>query len=351
MHICVQERQSKGFGGGIGGYSNYTNRLLELEQKFQSKNMNFIFFGVTHPWKWKLKLLEFIIRAIVDVVMFSLQIIKTRPDIVHVHGLYWKSTYREFFFVYISKLIGAKVIYEARAGNFFRCVEESIIQKTVLKLISKKVDLITVQGQKDLKNLENFAQPTEARVFPNFISRRFENNIPKKIEARDPKSVSFVGSVGFSKRCDLIYELAKFQPDFEFHLYGTVEDGFAKIDKPSNVMLHGRTSQSKLMKKLTWSTYFIFLSDMSGEGQPNALIEAVFMGLIPIAVDKGYIREIVPDTIPLYALELNNMKNLSVFFKEMTEKNYLDATDLNKYREDKSSAAQADLLMHFYKAV
>ena len=109
LHLCVKPSVGNGFGGGVGGYSTYTMRLKELDLEFRSENVENIFVGVTHPFGWKLRWFEFVVRFTIDVIKCFAVLVYIRPDILHIHGLYWRSTFREVIFVLAAKVVRVKV--------------------------------------------------------------------------------------------------------------------------------------------------------------------------------------------------------------------------------------------------
>ena len=349
LHLCVKRSHSKGFGGGVGGYSTYTDRLHELEDDFNSEGIKNIFVGVTHPWGWRSKILEFFSRFLIDVLNCAYAVIIHRPKILHVHGLYWRSSYREIFFVLIARLIGAKVLYEARAGDLISCLKAGVKYRIVLKAIFYLSHLVTIQGQKDMLAMRDYLSKTEIRVAPNFLSKIFESEVVS-ISEKNKYAVAFVGAVGYRKKCDLILALARRRPAFSFNLYGSVEESFKTEKIPQNVTLHGRVTHDKLITELAVNTYFIFMSNMSGEGQPNALIEGISRGLIPITLDVGYIKEVVPSSFAIFEGNLENVEEVLAYFDEATaQKTSLDIFE--EYREEKASKKQVATLLDFYRDI
>jgi len=346
LHICVAPSFSNGFGGGIGGYSRYTMRLHELNEEFTENGVKNIFLGVTHPWGWQLRWLEFILRFVIDIFNFTIWFLSTRPDLVHIHGLYWRSLYREVIFVLITRLFGRNILYEARAGDLIKCFKSNLLYRSLLNLIFKLAGVITIQGYKDQKHLQRISPKAKVFVLPNFLSKSFENNV-HNVSDRNSKSVAFVGAIGYQKKCDIILKIANARPDYEFNLYGTVDEDFTSEVIPRNVKMHGRIDPSKLGQELQKSTYFIFISTMSGEGQPNALLEAMSIGLIPITIDHGYIREIVPTEIPIYSGNMENMRTLLSFFDSII-KTHFDTKSLTDIQKNRSSIKQLHLLMNVY---
>ena len=229
------------------------------------------------------------------------------------------------------------------------CLASSAILRLLLKLIFRLSNFITIQGNKDSHELCNYAPKEKIRVAPNYLSKVFESEDLSLIE-RDQQAVAFVGAVGFRKQCDKILKIAKEKPQYKFNLYGSVEESFKGEKVPFNVTLHGRVGHEQLVRELKKNSYFIFLSNMSGEGQPNALIEGLSLGLIPITVNRGYIREVVPDVIPIFSGKVDNQAQLLCFFDKITAINITKEL-VDDFREQRSSKRQLNLLLQLYKEI
>ena len=282
----------------MGGYANYTLRLLELEENFRKEGLDFVYFPVSHPNFASRFLIGDIYRLIRDCLLFVFSAVRYRMgrgDIVHIHGLYDRSILRETFFVAIAKTLGCKIFYEARAGHFLKFISSQNIYARLGRFVMRFCDLVSVQGS---RNIEQFTPilGRQPKVHQNYISQSFLDKIAmvrSENISRNVNKAVFVGYVSYTKNCHIFRELASQLPDFEFVLIGAVEETLAlELDMP-NIRLLGLCQKGRIVEELLSAQYFIFPSTHFGEGQPNAVLEALVCGCIPIAFDFGYINDLV----------------------------------------------------------
>ncbi len=118
-----------------------------------------------------------------------------------------------------------------------------------------------------------------------------------KTTKRKPNSFISIGNLGVSttfvrKGFDVIIALAKQRPDLNFTLIGW--DGKTVIDAPENVKILPFMNQESIVQQLNQHEYYFQLSLM--EGFPNALVEAMLCGCIPIGSDVSGIPFIIDNT-------------------------------------------------------
>lgn len=128
------------------------------------------------------------------------------------------------------------------------------------------------------------------------------------------------------KGIDLVLELAKAHPDYEFVIVGG-----SLVNTPINVTLHPQLPQSELLKLLQQSQFYLQLS--ISEGFPNALCEAMLCGCIPIVSNVASMPEIIGDSGAI--LQTKSLNNLSSILKKLElEKNIvLQQKSINRIQE------------------
>ena len=148
-------------------------------------------------------------------------------------------------------------------------------------------DMIVFQTE-GAANLFNQCTRRKSVIIPNPISIP---DIGWTIEAAKHK-ISNVGRIDFyQKRQDLLViafkEVLKMHPDFELHFYGSGADE-EKLQKlvddlylQNSVFLHGAVKN--VQSQIIDSSLFVLASDF--EGIPNALLEAMALGLPVISTD------------------------------------------------------------------
>ena len=302
FHCAVFAKNNKySFGGGVGGYSNYTDRLKELDGKFASADINFIYFSVSHANFLSRFFIGDLYRVVRDIVAFTMMLLKHRPsklDIVHIHGLYGWSSLRELAFVRVAKLFNCRVYYEARAGHFAFFISQATVLAKIARKMLEKCDYFTVQGNGDTANIES-QTGKKPEVHGNYLSANFcsivEHERKKLANLSKKTDVVFVGYVSSAKGCEKFAALAHQFPKHKFTLVGEVESSIKNILNLPNIQLTGRLEKKEIIKILLTSKIFAYPSQMIGEGQPNSVIEALYCGLNVVAYDHGYISDLVAD--------------------------------------------------------
>lgn len=161
-------------------------------------------------------------------------------------------------------------------------------------------DIVVFQTE-GAANLFNQAVRKKSVVIPNPISIP---NICWNIGSSKHK-ISSVGRIDFyQKRQDLLLtafvDVLKIHPDYELHFYGSGndEDKLKNIVKELNlqnsVVLHGAVKD--IQNHIVDSSLFVLTSDF--EGIPNALLEAMALGMPVVSTDckPGGARMLIDDT-------------------------------------------------------
>lgn len=116
------------------------------------------------------------------------------------------------------------------------------------------------------------------------------------------------------KGIDLVLELAKAHPEYEFIIVGG-----SLVNTPINVTVHPQLPQSELLKLLQQSQFYLQLS--ISEGFPNALCEAMLCGCIPIVSNVASMPEIIGDSGAI--LFSKSQRELSSILKNLESQNNL----------------------------
>ena len=122
---------------------------------------------------------------------------------------------------------------------------------------------------------------------------------------RDPKSIVLASRFGPRKGAELLPELIKRLPNWNFTIMGR---GWSNFLQQENLVNLPNLNYVKFNKK-NRSTYFsmarIFLSLSNLEGGPVPLIESMSLGVIPISTSTGFAPEFIRDGINGYLLPIN----------------------------------------------
>ncbi|MBF0117433.1 MAG: glycosyltransferase family 4 protein [Desulfobacterales bacterium] len=213
-------------------------------------------------------------------------------DIIH-HS---SATYSNLLAVYIAKLkslMKAVHIFTAstqidRNNSFFKHFIFSIYNADYIIANSKAVaDSI----------IKNFGKKIYD-IIPNGVDEKFfsmeraNSKILKDLDIKKPY-VIFISGIWHRKRPDLFINLANFFPNISFIMVGTYTKYVIDLLKnaPQNVRYLGLVNKSTTRDLLAYSEALLFPSEI--EGLPNAVLEAMVMGIPVIAQRKSSLPELI----------------------------------------------------------
>jgi glycosyltransferase involved in cell wall biosynthesis len=133
-------------------------------------------------------------------------------------------------------------------------------------------------------------------LVPNFIDDDvFAYRAVGRQAAHERLRVLFVGWVTIMKGCREILEVAQQLPEADFALIGPImADMQRHLQRlPVNVTLYGTLEHLEVLREMCASDVFLFPSFT--EGFPNAVLEAMSVGLPVVATRVGAIPEMIED--------------------------------------------------------
>ena len=294
-------------GGGIGGYARAASQML---RSFLSSEVTYVPVPMSVPKFHNriLELLYLIPRMIYDMVMIAYMLIKHRPDALHITSLYWRSIFREAWAAWVAKQLGVPLYFDVRAGTFDDfVVTKSVIMRACTRYIMRTASEIAVEGRKFQPLIkEHFNR--DAHWVPNCFLEEDLAKYPaaelKEPAADEPVKLAYLGYVRLPKGPDVLLEIAQRLSQtrkVEVTLIGQVAPDFADIlaryqaqqTENFKIVSTGRLSFEELIPLLQSMHVFVFLSRFFGEGQPNAVTEAMAMGLPVIASKQGFLDDVV----------------------------------------------------------
>ncbi|HZO90066.1 MAG TPA: glycosyltransferase family 4 protein [Chthonomonadaceae bacterium] len=164
---------------------------------------------------------------------------------------------------------------------------------------------ILVETEEMVKHLSQLLPNTRAYRFPNFIHSEDVPARPKQTRPDGPLGVIYFGNMtptkgvetilaGVDKVCD--------RQETTFHFVGgELEPGYlerfrarvCQLRHADCVQVHGRLPRERAHALAGACQIFAFPTQWPGEGQPAALVEAMSLGLVPVATRWRGVAEIV----------------------------------------------------------
>ncbi|MDJ0304954.1 glycosyltransferase family 4 protein [Dehalobacter sp.] len=199
---------------------------------------------------------------------------------------------REAICLLIAKLFKKKVVLHCRCDVKEHIASMRFLWKPFASRLFKNVDSI-INLNKASHIFIRSTYHRESEFVPNFIDNGFYDGL-QLIENVSPivKNILFVGMIIQWKGAGVVIEAARRLPDLTFHLVGRDVDVLSKIELiPSNITLHGELPYAEVKRMMTEADLFLFPSFR--EGFPNAVMEAMAVGLPIVATDAGAIPDMI----------------------------------------------------------
>jgi glycosyltransferase involved in cell wall biosynthesis len=227
-----------------------------------------------------------------------------------------------------------------RSGHFITATNTSVYYRFLVKLLLKIPRRLGVQGgawvdfYKSLGVNEN-----KIVIVRNWLRADFPAlSQPKKYKSFEKIRFIFVGWLVKEKGIYQLLEAVKMLKNdcqFELHLVGggTLES-YCKEFKGSNnlgdtLFIHGWKDKNRVIELLNDSDVFVLPSD--AEGFPNALLEAVALGLPAICTDVGGVSDTLIDGKNGFLLRGNKSNLIYAAMKK-----YIDSPDIINFHSQES---------------
>lgn len=284
----------------IGGAERGALRALEL-----LRENGFKVFQIDKPYieNGKKKFLMSVFKAIREVK----KLIRKYPEaVVYIAGFYEKNIFFEKHLISYAKHYGNKIIYEPKNGRFVKAYLDGgrRYQYNVDKIISKS-DFIFCQGLSYVRFIKD-AYPQKAIYMPNYVLDRLKEPVNTNRSSNVLKVIYF-GRVTSAKGVDValktVADLVEKGFPIEMTIIGGYTDEYKKeldniienLGLINTVSFTGSKPFEEIREYLQKSHYFIFPSNEPDEGHSNALTEAMTFGVVPLASNIGFNKDIISD--------------------------------------------------------
>lgn len=276
----------------------------DIGYKF-SKNISVINLNPNQKKNFILKNLTILKNLYVNIETF-------KPDVIVC--FLNEASMRTLFLKKIS-LIGKKTKIIVSVRNDPKVIYKNRLKKALMKILFKKSDGFVFQTEEAMNYFDDSVKK-KSTVIPNPINDIFLNE--EKYKNKRRKEIVTVGRLTEQKNHELLIdafaEVSDKYPEFKLKIYGDGPlreklENFVKEKKLIDKVLFMGTSDH-LEKDLVPSYMFVLPSFY--EGMPNALMEALALGLPCISTDCpcGGPRFLIENGINGFLIENNNRSDL-----------------------------------------
>lgn len=261
---------------------------------------------------------QWLLNQIVLIYNFSKKLIIEREiKIVHINiPLSKLAIYINFILVIISKIFNKKVLVHLRGGSLSLNKNVNRLEAFTILRCLKLADKIIVLGNKELLFVTQFygVDTNKISVLSNAV------DTPKNIQRRQKDAalkIIFIGRIDKDKGLEEILSALKAlknKINYHFYLAGTGPDEQKFIPKCME-NLGDKFSYLEVLNSTEKIPFFqnadIFLLPTYFEGLPNALLESMAYGVVPIVTPVGSIPEVVIDEKNGFIVPLNDYHSIS----------------------------------------
>ena len=336
---------ARGKPGGTGGYTRNMQAYLsslELDGIVPEP----LFHTVRGERSGMLE--TFVARMIVDCWRIAKTMIGRRPHAVHALATYRAALPREVFLAVLCRMLGVKLIYDIKAGEFATRYEQGhAAYRAAVEYVLHSASVVLVEGEAYQHFLtRRFGINSE--FFPNFVPMaEVPAAVPKRL-AGDVLRLLFVGYCYEDKGVKSLLEgcalAAKSGLRCELTLIGEQEPGFKafadRFARPASMALHrlGRQPHDEVLAAMTRNDIYCYPSAHRGEGHSNSINEAMMHGMVIITTRHGFQSDVLGEDAA-YFLGRATAGEIAKMIISI-------ASDRNAARE-KASCARARLVTEF----
>lgn len=257
-------------------------------------------------------------------------LIHEKQSILYVVGFYEKNVYLEWLNVFTGKMLGHKVIYEARNGRLVKAYYKyGKLYKIIMGAIIKKADLLFAQGLEYVEFIkQNYGK--KAVYTPNYVMNR---SLKPYVGNRPFDLIRFIyfGRVSESKNVGTVISAAAELKRKGYKTITTIIGGYTEeyrneLDgqiareglEANEVVFMGQQNFEVISEELQKSHFFVFPSQEKMEGHSNSLTEAMTFGVVPVVSTAGFNESILAKP-ELVVEEINSIKYAEIVEKILKE--------------------------------
>jgi len=227
------------------------------------------------------------------------QLLRFRPQVVHINTPYQWAMLRDGLAVWIASLFRAHTVLHFRGGDFPESVERAPrLVRWATRATLRRTDRLLALTRHTELFLRGVVGPDSVRYVPNFV-KVADFGAPPERASRGNRAVEvlFVGWIIPAKGVQELVDVASRIPQAHFTLVGPAEHSFSESLRPSLAALGERVTlldprpREDILE--LYQRADIFVLPTWREGFPNVVLEAMASGLPVVATPVGAI----PDAI------------------------------------------------------
>jgi len=299
-----------------GGIATWTEKILNvgLSDKYEIVLVNTQIIGSRKNFENSKLTIHEINRNVAILFELILMITKKKPALVHLNSsLAPNGILRDAFISIIIKIFKIPLIshYRGNVVDFPKKLNRGLNYK-ILRFLFSMSNRNIVLNLLSKKHCNSEFNSKNTLIIPNFIEDTILSN---KAHFKNKKlKVIYVGAIIKAKGIEDIITLASEHKNIDFECVGDIVDK-ELYNKYDNLIFTGSLERADVIRKLCESSIFIFPSH--SEGFPNAVLEAMAVGLPIIGSNAGAIPEMVDDGLGGYVFEGKNLKECKKAFNNI----------------------------------
>lgn len=298
-----------------------------------------------------------LIKALKGYLYFAKNLIKNKPDIVHIHSSFGPSFYRKIPFIYMAGWKGIPVVNHIHGADFDTFYHRASIEKRKrIKRIYEKCQVLIALSEEWRRNLALLVPAEKIEVIGNYC------RIPDLSMTDRQRQILFLGEIGERKGCydiPFIYEkTVKRAGRIPLIMAGDgelaeVKALFNRNNLLEEVSFPGWVRGKDKDRLLRESEIFLFPT--YHEGMPMAVLEAMAYGMAIVTTNAGGIPRLIEDGVNGYLCEPGNVEQISDRLAELSEdadkRRQLGNRARQKAEDDYSMERHMERLFSVYEKV
>lgn len=265
---------------------------------------------------------------------------QSQTTLIHITPFYKYFIVVENIILGIFSIYNKNILIDIRAGSFITYYNRyGKLYRVIVKSFLKKAKLITVEGYIYKQFFHKLLdQNTPIHYYPNYVQDENILSEPRADNCKNLKLIYF-GRITRSKGIEIIiqaHKLLKEEFDVETLIIGSSGSEYLEflkgITANENIKLLPPLEKKEINKYLLKSCFFLFPTIHTGEGQSNALLEAMGYGLVPIVSDNGFNRDVVYDKGLVLSVDAQGKDYAQLIKSIVSNEKWLDLSEKSRLR-------------------